>query len=172
MKINYDLTQSQECYLNAIYDIVREQKAARVKDVSLRLKVGASSTSDAVKALAEKKFINYQPYGLITLTSKGRKNAESIIARNSVISNFMKDVLMLDDNEVTKNVGKFESSLPKSVYERFIRFLSFMQTCSCKEPKWMSGYKYYAKNGKVMDSCKNCVSGCSTSDGQKPCCAG
>ena len=56
------LTESLEKYLLAIYYIVQENKAARVKDVSKYLNIGGPATSDAVKTLAEKGFINYVPY--------------------------------------------------------------------------------------------------------------
>ena len=66
-----ELTESLEKYLLAIYEIVKVNQAARVKDVSNYLKIGGPATSDAVKTLAERGFINYVPYGIITITSKG-----------------------------------------------------------------------------------------------------
>ncbi len=71
-----ELTESLEKYLLAIYEIVKTNQAARVKDVSKYLNIGGPSTSEAVKTLAAKKFINYEPYGIITLTSKGKEQAE------------------------------------------------------------------------------------------------
>ena len=71
-----ELSESLEKYLLAIYEIVKVNQAARVKDVSNYLKIGGPATSDAVKTLAERGFINYVPYGIITITSKGKKKAE------------------------------------------------------------------------------------------------
>ena len=65
------LSASLENYLRAIYYIVKEKQAARVKDISKFLQVGASSASEALKNLSEKGFINYEPYGIVTLTSYG-----------------------------------------------------------------------------------------------------
>ena len=66
-----ELTKSLGNYLLAIYELVEENNAARVRDVSQKMNIGAASTSEAVKLLAKKEYINYRPYGLITLTSKG-----------------------------------------------------------------------------------------------------
>src|SRR5574344_1271321 len=95
-----ELTESLEKYLSAIYEIVKTNTAARVKDVANYLNIGAPSTSDAVKTLAKKKFINYEPYGIITITQKGIKASENKIERNRVISNFLEKVLMINAEEV------------------------------------------------------------------------
>ena len=63
-----ELSESLEKYLLAIYEIVKVNQAARVKDVSNYLKTCGPATSDAVKTLAEREFINYVPYGIITNT--------------------------------------------------------------------------------------------------------
>ena len=68
MKKKNNLTASLENYIKAISEIVEKQKAARVKDIANSLFIGASSVSEALKNLAEKEYINYQPYGIITLT--------------------------------------------------------------------------------------------------------
>ena len=57
-----ELTESLEKYLLAIYEIVKVNQGARVRDVSNYLKIGGPATSDAVKTLAERGFINYVPY--------------------------------------------------------------------------------------------------------------
>ena len=51
-----ELTESLEKYLLAIYEIVKVNQAARVKDVSNYLKIGGPATSDAVKTLAQRGF--------------------------------------------------------------------------------------------------------------------
>jgi hypothetical protein len=32
-----------------------------------------------------------------------------------------------------------------------------MQTCSCKEPKWIKSYKHYAEHGELKEKCQRCV---------------
>jgi Mn-dependent DtxR family transcriptional regulator len=36
---------------------------------------------------------------------------------------------------IDKNAGKIEHGVSKEVLEKLVRFLKFMQTTSCKEPK-------------------------------------
>ncbi len=155
--MNNELTESLEKYLLAIYDIVKINKAARVKDVSNYLKIGGPATSDAVKTLAERKFINYVPYGIITITAKGKKKAENKIHRHKTISNFLEKVLMVEEEKVEDSAKSIEYSMTDDVLDKFVHFLTFMENCSCKEPKWVKSYQYYSKNGDLQDKCHICI---------------
>lgn len=166
-----ELTESLEKYLLAIYEITNVNKAARVKDVSNYLKIGGPATSDAIKTLAERKFINYVPYGIITMTLKGKKKAKEKTERHRVISNFLEKVLMIEKETVDLNARKIEYSMPEDVLEKFVLFLSFMEKCSCKEPKWVKSYKHFLENKKMREKCEICMQNREKFD-NKACCSG
>lgn len=171
LSMKNDLTESLEKYLLAIYEIVQVNKAARVKDVSNFLKIGAPATSDAVKTLAARGFINYVPYGIITLTEKGSKRAEEKIYRHKTISNFLEKVLLVDFDKIEESSKQVEYSMPEDVLDKFVSFLTFMETCSCKEPKWVKSYKYYSKHGKMLEKCTSCINNKENFDNTN-CCGG
>jgi len=160
MNLKNDLTASLENYLKAIYQIVEKSKAARVKDVSNLLSIGPSSVSEALKNLADKGYINYQPYGIITLTDKGEAAAIELNKRHEIICNFLENVLLVDKKITDENANKIEYGVSEEVLEKFVRFLTFMQTCSCKEPKWIKSFKYYSEHGDLQDKCHNCIAKC------------
>ncbi len=160
MKKEKKLTASLENYLCAIYKIEKENKAARVKDISTYLSIGASSVSEAMKLLEKKECINYEPYGLITLTQKGEKLVLEKNKRHEIISHFLKDVLLVSEENVDENANQIEYGMSAEVLEKFVRFLTFMQTCSCKEPKWIKSFKYFAQHGEVQDKCHSCIKKC------------
>lgn len=164
MKSKKMLTASSENYLKAIYSIVKEQKAARVKDVSKFLNIGPSSVSEALKALADNGYINYQPYGIITLTEYGEKAADSINNRHEIICDFLENVLLVDKGIVGENANKIEYGVSDDVLEKFVRFLTFMKKCSCKEPKWIKSFKYYSANGEMQEKCNSCIEKCKDND--------
>lgn len=151
------LTESLEKYLLAIYEIVKVNKAARVKDVSNYLKIGGPATSDAVKTLAARKYINYVPYGIITITPKGERKAKEKIKRHTTISNFLEKVLMIPKEEVDNAAKHIEYSMTDDILDKFIKFLAFMEACSCKESKWIKSYKHYNSTGEMQDKCKQCL---------------
>jgi len=157
MKVKSELTASLGNYLTTIYEIVKTQKAARAKDISTALGIGASSVSEALRNLADKKYINYEPYGIVTLSAKGKKIAVELIKRHEIICGFLRDVLLIDEEIVDANASKIEYGVSGEVLEKFVRFLTFMQSCSCKEPKWIKSFKFYAKNGEFQDKCISCI---------------
>ncbi|MCD7878588.1 MAG: metal-dependent transcriptional regulator [Candidatus Gastranaerophilales bacterium] len=163
------LTQCLENYLLAIYELVKQNKAARVKDVSTYMKKGAPATSDAIKMLAVKGYINYVPYGIITLTSKGEKKALQKIERHGIICRFLANVLKINEKEVSICAENMEYSMNEIVLEKFVNFLCFMEKCTCKEPKWVKSFEYYDKNGKMQDKCDICSRNKENFDNSKCC---
>lgn len=169
--VKSELTESLEKYLLAIYEIVKVNTAARVKDVSNYLNIGGPATSDAIKTLAERKFINYVPYGIITITKKGRQKAEEKLKRHNTIEHFLEKVLLVEPEKIKSSARQIEYSMPNDVLDKFVNFLSFMENCSCKEPKWTKSYNYYSKNGKMQDKCIICIKNKDKFDNSK-CCSG
>ena len=166
-----ELTESLEKYLLAIYEIVKVNTAARVKDVSNYLNIGGPATSDAVKTLAERKFINYVHDGIITITKKGIEKAEEKLKKHHTIENFLEKVLLVDTEKIETSARQIEYSMPDDVLDKFVNFLTFMENCSCKEPKWVRSYNYYSKNGKMQDKCLNCIKNKEKFDNSN-CCSG
>jgi DtxR family Mn-dependent transcriptional regulator len=66
-----DLSENLEDYLETILELEKTQKVARVKDIAEMRGVLRGSVTGALKSLAEKGLINYEPYSFITLTRKG-----------------------------------------------------------------------------------------------------
>lgn len=157
---NDKLTASLENYLNAIYVIVKQNQAARVKDVSKFLSIGAPSVSEALKILVNSGYINYQPYGIITLTKKGEKAAVELSQRHTVICEFLRNVLLIDEKNIEAGAKSIEHGISEEILSRLVSFLTFMQTCACKEPRWIRSYKHYAKNGFMQDKCNTCIEEC------------
>ena len=163
------LTESLEKYLLAVYEIVKINKAARVKDVSNHLKIGIPATSDAIKTLAEKKFINYQPYGIITITPKGKKYSEAKIKRHKTITDFFVNILKIEKKNAEENSKIMEYSVSPDILERFTKYLEFMNKCSCKEPKWVKSFQYFCENNKMQTKCSRCIKNKDTFDNSKCC---
>ena len=158
MQNNKNLTASLENYLKAIFNIVKEKKAARVKDISKQLNIGASSVSEALRTLSERNLINYEPYGIITLTEAGLDKAEALLKRHDIIKNFFENVLSVSSELSEESASQVEHVIPDEVMKKFVMFLTFMDTCSCKEPKWIKSFKHFSQNEKLSEKCVNCIS--------------
>lgn len=154
-----ELTESLEKYLLAIYELLNQKESIKVKDVSGYLKIGGPATADAIKTLAARGFINYVPYGTITLTSQGASAIEIKRYRHKTISSFLNNVLDISKSEAEKNANIIEYSMTEEVLTKFVHFLDFMAQCSCKEPKWIKSCQTALKDGKMSAKCSKCSSG-------------
>ena len=80
---SHDLTQSLEDYLETIYELTQTEKVVRSSCVADRMGVRRPSVTSALKVLADKGYVVYQPYVPITLTESGVKEARKIIRRHA-----------------------------------------------------------------------------------------
>jgi len=83
------LTPSLEDYLEEVYRLSLHTENIRVTDISIKLGVSLPSVSKALMRLKEKKYIFYQPYGTISLTSEGEELGNFLVERNRLLQDFL-----------------------------------------------------------------------------------
>ena len=118
-----------------------------------------ASTSEAVKNLAKKGYINYKPYGIITMTAKGKNAVDMISAKHNIVSDFLEKVLLIDKKDVETCTQNLEYYVPEKVLMQLVSYINFMNKCSCSQPKWKQKFEDYAANGEMPNSCLNCSKG-------------
>ena len=136
------LSASLEDYLETIYNLISEKRAARVKDISQRLKVNYSSVTGALKTLAEKNLVNYAPYALISLTADGEVAARDVIRRHTALRDFLIRVLAIDEKRADEAACEMEHAISKDILERIIRFAEFVESCPQGGANWTDGVGY------------------------------
>ncbi len=154
------LTKSLEAYLLAIDSLSKVKDSIIVKDVAEYLNFGGATTSDAVKKLKEKGYVNYEPYENITLTDLGEKTVMIKKYRHKTITKFLNKVLDIDIKNAEYNADKIEYSMTDDVLTRFVHFMDFMEQCSCGKPKWISSCQFSLKTGELSTKCKSCSGEC------------
>lgn len=117
------ISASLEDYLEVIYEIIDEKQGVKAVEISRRLGVGRSSVTDALKALAEKKLVNYGRYDVISLTPEGQKLAQEVIVKHSVLYDFFINVLKLSPDEADKNACRIEHVISEEAFEGFNNFM-------------------------------------------------
>jgi DtxR family transcriptional regulator, Mn-dependent transcriptional regulator len=120
------LSESLEDYLEAILAIEREKQAARPKDIAQRLAVSPPSVTGALQNLASRGLVNYAPYDLVTLTSRGRRAARDVRRRHNGLRRFFIDLLHIDPTEADQVACSMEHALPTHVLTRLIEFIDFI----------------------------------------------
>jgi DtxR family Mn-dependent transcriptional regulator len=155
------LSASLEDYLEAIFWIVQSKGAVRAKDIANKLSVKASSVTGALRSLSEKKYINYAPYDVITLTKQGQKVAEKVVRRHQILKEFFIDVLGVEENVADEGACSLEHSIPRPVVEKLVDFMEFVEVCPRGGKDWLKAFGQRCK-AKKKNSCEKCMDTCLT----------
>jgi len=154
------LTSSLEDYLEAIYQLKREKKAARAKEISKRLGVNRSSVTGALHALAERELINYAPYDIATLTPEGERVAANISHRHLVLKDFFVKVLGVKAAEAEDSACRIEHVVSETILDRLAQFVDFIQVCPRLDINWIEETGYFCERPDSLENCERCIRGC------------
>ena len=158
MSKHIDLSENMENYLEAILDLEKTNKVARAKDIAEKLGLQKGSVSGALKVLKEKSLINYEPYSFITLTSKGKKIADSIYRRHQVLNEFLQNVLQIESNKADNTACRMEHVIDEETLERLIVFIEYINTCPRTYDGWLESFVNYIKTRKHdSQKCDKCI---------------
>lgn len=142
MKKEVDLlTASMEDYLEMIFRLSRDSGFTRIHDLAAALNVQPPSATKMVQKLADTKFVNYEKYGIIILSEKGRETGKALLERHCIIEDFLK---MLGITEgVLEETEKIEHTLSNHTVDCLADFVSFFK----KRPKIIRQFALY-RQGK------------------------
>ena len=72
------LTPAMEDYLEAIYNLDKEKRVVRVKDIAKTLGVKMPTVTNMLKTLSKRELIDYEKYEYLELTKKGHRIGKEI----------------------------------------------------------------------------------------------
>ena len=87
--IKHRADESQEDYLETILLLQKRLGQVRSIDIANEMNFTKPSVSIAMKNLREKAYITMSDNGYITLTESGRKRAESVLERHTILSDWL-----------------------------------------------------------------------------------
>lgn len=125
-KKQQNLSASLEDYLEAIFFLTRNSAVARSKDIADGLAVARPSVTGALRQLAEKGLINYEPYGLVSLTKAGHTRAAGVAKKHDIIKSFFVDVLGVDTESAAEAACRAEHTLGKPIVAKLMSFIEFV----------------------------------------------
>jgi len=123
------LSENLEDYLEIILRLQTEKTVARSKDIADKLNIKRGSVTGMLKKLAEKNFINYEPYGYVTLTPEGRKIASEIDRRHIFLRDFFHRILKVDEETSDRTACQMEHAMNKQTFKKFRDFVKKVDTC-------------------------------------------
>jgi len=118
-------TLAEENYLKAIYSLSWEDTTGvTTNSIAGRLNTKASSVSDMLKKLKDKKLINYQKYKGVSLTAAGRKVALKIIRKHRLWELFLVEHLDFKWDEVHDIAEQLEHVVSPELVNRLDKFMN------------------------------------------------
>ena len=119
-------TQSEENYIKAIYHLgVNSEKGISTNAIAKKLTTKASSVTDMVKKLSDKKVVLYKKYQGVTLTDFGKKTAANIIRKHRLWEVFLVEKLNFSWDEVHEVAEQLEHIKSPKLINELDAFLGF-----------------------------------------------
>ncbi len=118
------LTPAMEDYLEMIYRNSLEVGLLRTNMLSGLLNVHPSSVTKMIQKLKLSGYVDYQKYGIIFLTDKGRSVGEFLYTRHKIIENFL--LLIGISEDILKETELIEHHISPSTLlniDEFNRFI-------------------------------------------------
>lgn len=118
------MTLAEENYLKAIFHLqAKMNRSVSTNAIATALDMKASSVTDMVQKLAEKKQVIYQKYRGVTLTEIGSKTAANIIRKHRLWEVFLVDKLKFHWDEVHEIAEQLEHIQSPELVKRLDDFL-------------------------------------------------
>lgn len=117
------LSSSLEKYLVTLYELLDTNKELKVSDLAKQMNQSLQKTIQALQRMHYQKQVVYSPYQPLKLTDEGRKMAEYLIARNTLLDEFLK-ILHIEKNAVGERevMAQYLSYESLEKIERFVMF--------------------------------------------------
>ncbi len=119
-------SQAEENYLKAIYGLESEgNREASTNLIAERMDTKASSVTDMLKKLAEKKLVIYKKYQGVKLSEKGKIVAVTTIRKHRLWESFLVDKLDFSWDEVHDIAEQLEHIKSETLIDRLDAFLGY-----------------------------------------------
>lgn len=118
------LSFTEENYLKAVLKVSLQSEAGTNK-VAHILNVKPATATDMLKKLKEKKLVDFERYGKISLTQTGRSKAVEIIRKHRLWETFLSTKLGFSWDEVHEVAEQLEHIQSSKLIDRLDEFLGF-----------------------------------------------
>jgi DtxR family Mn-dependent transcriptional regulator len=147
------LTSSLEDYLETIFELVRDRRVARVRDIAKARNVRAGSVTAALHRLSDLGLIRYERREYIDLTPAGSEAALRVLSRHRLLTSFFKDVLNMAPSDAERDACAMEHHLSDEGMDRLTRFFEFMGSCPNSPADFLDRFHRCARVNPEQPTC-------------------
>lgn len=147
------ITPAMEDYLEAIYDLGKEKRSVRVKDIAKRLNVKMPTVTNMLKSLAKRGLIEYEKYEYLELSDEGDKVGREIHRRHKILCSFLADILKIDRGKADDEACSMEHGISHDTLDRLVSFMEFLQSCPRAGLSWLDNFDEFRLHGTDKEKC-------------------
>ena len=103
--------------------IILHKKEARVTDIAEYLDVSKASVNRALKNLRDLELVDYETYGVIKLTEKGKEEATNIIKKHNVLKAFLIQILNVNNETAEEEAKKMKHAISEDTINKFSDYI-------------------------------------------------
>lgn len=126
------ITSTIEDYLERILLLSEEGGHARVTEIANLLGIRKASVTEMISKLKANGYVDFEKYGTITLTEKGRKIAVEVKERHDILKSFLV-LIGVNENDASNDCCVMEHNLSKETIEKMKVFIEFLQEKNQKD---------------------------------------
>lgn len=119
-------TPTMEDYLECIYLLTQQKGYARVSDISEYLDIQRPAVTKMVQKLDREKYLVYEKYRGLILTSKGTKLGGRLVYRHELLEDFLKTIGVNEEN-IYDDVEGIEHHLSWNAIDRIGDLVQFFK---------------------------------------------
>jgi len=120
-------TTSEEDYLEVIAELVELKGYATTLDISRFMNVSPPSVTKMLQKLDEKKYLEYEKYHGINLTSVGKQVADTIRKKHSTLLEFF-EILNVGKGIANQDTEGLEHHLNDKTIRKLRKFITFLKS--------------------------------------------
>ncbi|MFW6113554.1 MAG: metal-dependent transcriptional regulator [Actinomycetota bacterium] len=145
-------TARMEDYLEAIYELKKEEGVAKISSIGRRLDVTMPTVNSAINRLSDKKLVKHDRYGDVELTPEGLEIGREVSRRHHVLALFLSRILGVDEETSRRDACEIEHSLSPETADRLASLVGFILEAP-RTPEWLKNFDYYYRHGKRPREC-------------------
>ena len=120
-------TTREEDYLEVIAELVELKGYATTLDISRYMNVSPPSVTKMLQKLDEKKYIEYEKYHGINLTTNGKQVADSIRRKHSILLEFF-EILNIGQEIANQDTEGLEHHLNPKTIRQLRKYITFLKS--------------------------------------------
>jgi DtxR family Mn-dependent transcriptional regulator len=148
------LTSVMEDYLEAIFDLDKDKKVVRVKDIAKRMDVKMPTVTGMLKTLSQRGLVHYEKYEYVELTTDGADVGREMRRRHGILKKFLTDILRINAGTADEEACKMEHTLSTETLESLVDFMEFIQVCPRAGKNWLKNFQEYRLHGHIPENCR------------------